>query len=890
MAVILFAALCLVPGGCGGSSGASHVNPASVAGASATRVTGMVILTTVNNALARAPQQAKAADKSAALAVITECGAVPDGYVPVTDADITVTGEDTTARTDAGGCFSMDIRVPGQKIFTMRKTNSKGGTTIMKKAANVQPGASVRFVDTEAITVITTVSAIVVEQKLEQGEENIDYDAIEDYIRSIETQEDVAAMAAAITASADPDDDSVSDFDHIDAAVISRGVDAIENPVISTSTVSQTSVPSTGGDVTISVDLASFNQDLAVTGVKASLATTGAAAIEQAMTAGDGGTYSATVSLPANTGTAGVVYTLTISITHGGGTVTNYTLDDITVSAASASCGNGSVDSGEDCDDGGESATCDADCSSVSCGDNTTNTTAGEACDDGNTVTETCTYGQTSCTVCNATCQSVAGATSYCGDSSTDAGNGETCDDSNAVTETCTYGQTSCTVCNATCQSVAGATSYCGDGTTDTGNGETCDDGANNGQPGQCNSTCDGTTPSATCGNTVVEYGEDCDDGGLMGGDGCSPTCQDELIININAPISSTLFGYSVASAGDVDGDGKDEILIGARNTDTGGTHAGSVYLYDDDGATLLATINGTVADGYLGESVASAGDVDGDGKAEILIGTQGAGSSYLYDNDGVTLLATFPGNGLSVASAGDIDSDGKPEILIGNGVNVYLYDDDGTTLLATINGVGGEYFGKSVASAGDVDGDGKPEILIGAYQADPGGNGDAGSVFLYDDDASTLLATINGAAAGDNFGYSVASAGDVDGDGKAELLIGARGRNSYKGTVYLYDDDASTLLGSVDGAEDYVMLGLSVASAGDVDSDGRAEIMIGTGMYGDCAYVYDGDGATLLGAYCGDSSTGFGNSVAHLDSDGDGKPEIIVGAYYGNLSRLLDY
>ncbi|HOP08414.1 MAG TPA: hypothetical protein PLF13_14145, partial [candidate division Zixibacteria bacterium] len=94
---------------------------------------------------------------------------------------------------------------------------------------------------------------------------------------------------------------------------------------------------------------------------------------------------------------------------------------------------------------------------SAVCGNSVVET--GEACDDGNTTTESCAYGQTSCTVCDATCQNVAGATSYCGDSTTDSGNGEACDDGNAVTESCTYGQTSCIVCNATCQSVAGATS-----------------------------------------------------------------------------------------------------------------------------------------------------------------------------------------------------------------------------------------------------------------------------------------------------------------------------------------------------------------------------------------------------------------------------------------------
>jgi len=224
--------------------------------------------------------------------------------------------------------------------------------------------------------------------------------------------------------------------------------------------------------------------------------------------------------------------------TAGSGTVvaTSGTVSgsaEVTVSSAGPVCGNSVVEAGEDCDDG-------------------------------NTVTETCAYGETSCTVCDSVCAEVAGATSYCGDGTTDGTNGETCDDGanngeplycnatcdgitgsvcgnsvveagedcddgNTVTEECAYGETSCTVCDSSCAEVAGATSYCGDGTTDGTNGETCDDGANNGQPNYCNATCDGTTASV-CGNSVIESGEQCDDGNTTSGDGCSSTCQNDAM------------------------------------------------------------------------------------------------------------------------------------------------------------------------------------------------------------------------------------------------------------------------------------------------------------------------------------------------------------------------
>jgi hypothetical protein len=111
--------------------------------------------------------------------------------------------------------------------------------------------------------------------------------------------------------------------------------------------------------------------------------------------------------------------------------------------------------------------------------------------------------------VCDGWCRSVAGATSFCGDGNTDGANGEQCDDGNTVTEVCAYGQTACTVCTGACTSVSGATSFCGDGLRDAGNGEGCDAGlANSDAPdAACRTDC---TPRR-CGDGIVDGGEACD-------------------------------------------------------------------------------------------------------------------------------------------------------------------------------------------------------------------------------------------------------------------------------------------------------------------------------------------------------------------------------------------
>ncbi|MDH5717840.1 MAG: hypothetical protein OEZ22_09400 [Spirochaetia bacterium] len=124
-----------------------------------------------------------------------------------------------------------------------------------------------------------------------------------------------------------------------------------------------------------------------------------------------------------------------------------------------ASCGDGFVQSGvEECDDANavDTDACLSTCVAASCGDGFVHAGV-EDCDDSNTITESCLYGETSCTVCDATCFSVAGTvTGYCGDGITDGTNGETCDDGNSITDVCTPGLASCTICDATCNEAAG--------------------------------------------------------------------------------------------------------------------------------------------------------------------------------------------------------------------------------------------------------------------------------------------------------------------------------------------------------------------------------------------------------------------------------------------------
>jgi len=220
-------------------------------------------------------------------------------------------------------------------------------------------------------------------------------------------------------------------------------------------------------------------------------------------------------------------------------------------------------------------------------------------------------------------------------------------------------------------------------------------------------------------------------------------------------------------------------------------------------------------------------------------------------------------------------------------------------TVIEAVDGAGGR-FGVSVSAAGDIDGDGYGDLIVGARRAPSSSGAGAGRAYVFLGSATGVTTTahwvLTGVDLGDDFGRAVASAGDFDGDGYGDIVVGAQfaPMNSVIGRAYVYRGGTSATPPSpmvvLDGGSLAGNFGYSVALAGDINADGYADVVVGAPYSGTgspapgAAYVFAGGpmpGSTPLFAYYGpvpDSRTG--TSVAGVgDVNADGYDDVLIGA-----------
>ena len=452
--------------------------------------------------------------------------------------------------------------------------------------------------------------------------------------------------------------------------------------------------------------------------------------------------------------------------------------------------------------------------------------------------------------------------------------------------------------------------------------------------------------------------------GGPLGVPDGDPTTAATVLLGDQAHNAGTgvggKFGFVVASAGDVNGDGYSDVVVGAPFYS--GASVGQTFVYlggaagigsggPGSAATVLSSSPADGTDIGFGIAAASAGDVNSDGYDDVIVGADksftaivayGGAFVFLGNASGIASTTTAGAAtrllsqnsvgafGASVAPAGDVNGDGYADVIIGaraynGGGAAFIYHGSasgipsGTNLTAAttrvcsvlFSGYGSGYQPPAflgpvggVAGAGDVNGDGYSDVIVGASNYTP-----LGAAFFYLGSATGVpngsegpsSARLDGSPG--SFGRSVAGAGDLNGDGYGDVVVGSPGSSTEDvGVAYMYLGGGSGISGfsvlsnnTFSSTQGQAGVGASVASAGDVNSDGYSDVIIGAPLYDSgsadegAAFIVHGSASGIATATPATAATTlqsdqagarFGASVAGVDDiNYDGYADVVVGA-----------
>lgn len=409
------------------------------------------------------------------------------------------------------------------------------------------------------------------------------------------------------------------------------------------------------------------------------------------------------------------------------------------------------------------------------------------------------------------------------------------------------------------------------------------------------------------------------------------------VLLDPDPESSTTHFGYTIAVMGDVDGDGHPDLAVGAPFQDgdfdnsNGGfgppQNVGKVWLVNGVSLRVIRTLDdpqfqmeqGLKFGGQFGTAVAAVGDLNHDGITDVLVGTPhhieetedenevNAGEAFVFSGKDGTMLFTLkapePAEGARfgyvVSGVADVNGDGTPDLLVGEPKRdidedlqdsgaVYLFSGADGSLLRTLlppSQAGAEAngrFGEALTDAGDLNGDGVHDIIIGA----PGNsrvqliNGASGAVI------QTVISPSRETLP--SFGFAVAGGKDLNSDGKLDFVVGAPLQNKLTGAAYVYNGDGTLQRTLKASPETFAKFGGAVSIVDDLTHDGRPDVIVGAPDHtvndlanaGE-AFVFRGNNGKLFRQLTSDTpkaDAGYGYVSVTADLTGRGTISIITG------------
>lgn len=392
-----------------------------------------------------------------------------------------------------------------------------------------------------------------------------------------------------------------------------------------------------------------------------------------------------------------------------------------------------------------------------------------------------------------------------------------------------------------------------------------------------------------------------------------APSFAQVVLTSAHGTAANEWFGLAVDFAGDVDGDGIGDVIVGAPQDNTAFAKAGKArVLSGATGATLLSWTGDSAGD-LFGSSVAGLGDVNLDGVVDVIVGADlddvgatDSGTARVYSGANGAVLYAFSGGladdslGAAVGRAGDFDLDGRADFIVASHhLNAALHHAggvfvrsgaNGSALLSLFGTAVAQDLGHSVALAGDIDHDGTDDLIVGAHGWNQNGNG-AGGAFFYSGATGQKLFTFSGDNAFDDMGRSAAAAGDVDQDGFPDAIVGIPGDDNLgadAGAARVFSGKTGAVLFQFDGNGVGDQLGQSVFGGFDYDGDAVPDLVVGVpgdddaGSNTGSVRIHSGATGALVHQVNGSTSgVRIWRALAGGDVDADGHADLVVGIPY---------